>query len=91
MKGFDMGEVKKTNASIPANIRQVLMWLKTRGINFVCRPEFNRGIVIGEQPNEVHITPEKAKLLDMLLENLTEEKIKLLTDTAPPLNKEKKK
>lgn len=83
-----MSEVHKTNSSIPVNIRQVIMWLKTRGINFTCRPEFTRGIVIGEQPEEVHITPAKAKILDALLSTLTAEKVealnKLLQDTLSP-------
>lgn len=83
-----MSEVHKTNSTIPVGIRQVIMWLKTRGINFTCRPEFTRGIVIGEQPEEVHITPAKAKVLDALLSMLTQEKVealnKLLQDTLSP-------
>lgn len=87
-----MSEVHKTNSTIPVGIRQVIMWLKTRGINFTCRPEFTRGIVIGEQPEEVHITPIKAKLLDKLLEILKDEenieKLQQLLNQFP-LNKRK--
>ncbi len=61
--------ITRVYTPIPSSILKILQFLKTRGINFFSAPQFEKGIIIGEKNNEVHITPEKAKILDEIIKN----------------------